>query len=114
MVHIEEIVSDDFVVVVGSVCKSTAPVTVTYRPDAGHVGLQLIVNENVTAFVRCYASLVETEVAGVGDTPYREQNMAAHDFRRAFLARDLDGDTTSMLRQRDAFRIQAKTDSFGF
>ena len=51
--------------------KCAAAIAVTQGPDAGHIGLQLIVNHDVAAFVGRNASPVETQVARVGNTPYR-------------------------------------------
>src|SRR5206468_4621265 len=62
MVSVEEILGDNLVVVVRSMRKSAAAVAVAQRPDAGHIGLQLIVNGDVAAVVGRNPSLVETQV----------------------------------------------------
>ena len=86
MVSVEEIVGDDLIVVVGSMRKGAAAVAVTQGPDAGHVGLQLVVNGDVAALVRRNPGPVETQVARVGSTSHGEKNMRADYFRRTFFA----------------------------
>ena len=71
MVSVEEIIGDDLVVVIGSMRKGAAAVAVTQRPDAGHVCLQLIVNDDVAAVVGRNPGPVETQVARVGSTSHR-------------------------------------------
>ncbi len=70
MIGIEEIIGDNLVIVVRSMCKGAAAVAVTQRPDARHICLQLIVNYDVAAVIGRNASFVETKVARVGDSPY--------------------------------------------
>ena len=48
--------------------KAAMAVAVTQGPDAGHVRLQLIVNDNLAALVTRDPSQVEAQVAGVGGT----------------------------------------------
>ena len=69
MVCVEQIIGDDLIVVVGSMRKAAAAVAVTQRPDAGHVGLQLIVNYDVAAMVGCDPGPVETQVLVLGVRP---------------------------------------------
>ena len=71
MVGIEQIVGDDLIIVVRSMCKGAAAVAVAERPDAGHICLQLIVNNDVAAVIGRNASPLKTQVARVGDTSYR-------------------------------------------
>src|SRR6266704_5550521 len=52
MVCVEEIVGNNLIVVVRSMSKGAAAIAVTQGPDAGHAGLQLIVNNDVAAIVR--------------------------------------------------------------
>ena len=77
MVSVQEIVRNDLVIVVRSMRKGAAAVAVTQGPDAGHVRLQLIVNDNVAAFVGRNPGPVETQVVRVGSTSHREKNMRA-------------------------------------
>ena len=77
MVSVEEIVRNDLVIVVRRMRKGAAAVAVTQGPDAGHVRLQLIVNDDVAALVGRNPGPVETQVVRVGSTSHREKNMRA-------------------------------------
>src|SRR5208337_898759 len=99
MVCIEEIVGDDLIVVVGSMRKRAATVAVTQCPDAGHVGLQLIVNGDVAAMVGGNPSPVQTQVVRVGSASHGQKNMRTDYFRRTFFAFDADGDSAIAFRQ---------------
>ena len=99
MVGVEEIVGNDLVVVIGSMCESAMAVAVTQRPDAGHVGLQLIVNDDVAALVDSNSGPVESQVAGVGSSSDCEKKMSAYCFRWTVVAFHADGDTVVALRQ---------------
>src|SRR5271165_6210269 len=99
MASVKEIIRNDLIVVVGSMRKGAAAVAVTQCPDAGHVGLQLVVNGDVAALVGHNPGPVETQVAGVGRTSHAEKNMRADYFRRTFVAFDADGDMALALRQ---------------
>ena len=77
MVLVEEIIGDDLVIVVRSVRKGAAAVAVTQRPDAGHVRLQLIINDDVAVRVDGNFRPVKTQVVRIGGTPHREKNMSA-------------------------------------
>src|SRR5271169_5228511 len=99
MVGVEEIVGDDLIVVVGSMRKGAAAVAVTQGPDAGYVGLQLVVNGDVAALVSHNPGPVEAQVVRVGSTSHAEKNMRADCFRRTFFAFDAYGDMALALRQ---------------
>ena len=77
MVCAEEVVGNDFIVVVRGMCKGATAVAVAQRPDAGHSGLQLIVNADVAAFVRCDPGVFEAQIVRVGNTSHRQKNMRA-------------------------------------
>ena len=51
--------------------KGAPAVAVTQGPDAGHVCLQLIVNDDVAALVGRNPGPVETQVVRVGSTSHR-------------------------------------------
>src|SRR5271163_2176202 len=106
MVSVEEIVRNDLVVVIGSVRKGTAAIAVSQCPDAGHVRLQRIINDDVAAGVGGNPSPVQTQVVCVGSTPNGQKNVRAYYFWRTFFACEADGDIAIALRQRDTFRIQ--------
>src|SRR5580658_9995066 len=112
MVGVEEMVRNDLVVVIGSMGKGTAAVAVLQCPDAGHVGLQLIINRYVAAVVPGNPSPVQSQVVRGGSTSYRQKNVSPYYFRRTFFTCEADGDTAIVLRQRDAFRVQPDANSF--
>jgi pimeloyl-ACP methyl ester carboxylesterase len=106
MVSVEEVVRNDFIVVVGSMRKCPAAIAVPQRPNAGHVSLQLIINDDVAAMIGGSASPVQTQVSCVGSAPYCQENASACNFRRTFFACDADGDTVIAFLERDTFSIQ--------
>src|ERR1700683_1220348 len=112
MVSIKEIVRNNLVVVVGGVRKGAAAVAVAQCPDAGHVRLQLIIDDDVTAVVGSNPRPVQTQVARVGRSSHGQKNVSAHYFWRTFFACDADGDTTIAFRQRNTFRIQPDVYAF--
>src|SRR6476646_5839488 len=103
MACVEEIIGDNFIVVVCSMRKGAAAVAVAQGPDAGHVCLQLVVNDDVAPLVDRHPGPVETQVVGVGYTSDRQKNMGAYYFRRAFVAFDTHSDTVVLPRQGNAF-----------
>src|SRR5579864_6263110 len=106
MVSVKEIVRDNLVVVVGSMRKSTAAVAVPQCPDAGHVCLQLIINDYVPAVVGGNPSPVQSQVVCVGSTSHGQKNLSAYYFWRTFFAGEAHGDAAIAFCQRDTFRIQ--------
>src|SRR6185503_10689981 len=86
--------------------KAAMAVAVTQGPDAGHVRLQLIVNDNVAALVTPDTSQVEAQVAGVGGTSHREKHIGAYYFRRSLVATDANGNAAVALLKGYAFRIR--------
>ena len=102
MVSVKKIVRDNFIIVIRSMRERAAPVAVSQRPDAGHVGLQLIVNDDVAALVGGNAGLIQAQVTRIGNASHGEQNVAAFHFRRAFIACELDGDATFAVFKRCA------------
>jgi hypothetical protein len=57
--------------------KGAAAVAVSQGPDAGHVCLQLIIDNDIAVLVGRNPGAVETEVVGVRSTAYRQKNMSA-------------------------------------
>src|SRR6187549_2038298 len=86
VISAQEIVRNDLVVVVRRVCEGAVAVAVTQRPDAGYARLQLIVDDDVAAFVGPNPGPVESEVARVGSASHREEDMRADDFGRTLFA----------------------------
>jgi hypothetical protein len=72
MVAVKQVVGHNLIVVVGSMRKSAPPVAIAQRPDAGDVGLQLIVNLDVAALAGGNSRAVETQVARVRNASRRE------------------------------------------
>src|SRR5438477_7241614 len=105
MVCVKQVVGDDLIVVVGSVRKRTAAVAVTQSPDTGNAGLQLIVYDDVTAFVGFNSGLVESEIACVGNASDSQENLAPQYFRSTFSAIHVHANASVALRQRNAFCI---------
>ena len=94
MVTAKKIIRNNLVVVVGSMRKGATAVAVPQCPDAGHVRLQLIINDYVAAAVGGNPSPVQAQVVGVGNTSHCQKNVSTHYFWRTFFACEADGDTT--------------------
>jgi hypothetical protein len=75
----QEVGRNDLEVVVGRVCEGAAAIAVAERPDARHVGRELIVDADVAARVGRDTGLVEPEVVRVGSTPNGQKDVAAGD-----------------------------------
>src|SRR5260370_8776388 len=88
MVSVEEIVCNNFVVVIGSMRKGAAAVAVAQCPDGGHVRLQLIVDDDVAVVVGGNPSPVESQVVRVGSPSHGQKDVSAYDFWRTVLACD--------------------------
>src|SRR5580698_1706495 len=114
MVSVEEIVGNDLVVVIRSMREGAAAIAIAQSPEAGHISLQLIVNDDVAACIDLDPSVFETQVARVWNTPDRQEHVRAYHFLRVFAAFHLDGDTVTPFRQRDAFRIQPNVYALSF
>ncbi len=99
MVGVEEIVCNDLVVVIGSMRKGTVAIAVSRCPDAGHVRLQRIINDDVAAGVGGNPSPVQTQVVCVGSTSHGQKNVSAYYFWRTSFACQADGDTAIAFRQ---------------
>src|SRR6266480_4593586 len=106
MVSVEEIVRHNLVVVIGSMREGAAAVAVPQCPDAGHVRLQLIINDDVAAVVGGNLNPVESQVVRVGSTSHSQKDVSAYYFWRTFLTCEANGDTAIALGERDTFRIQ--------
>src|SRR5689334_20264543 len=106
MVCIEEIVGDNLIIVVRSMRESAAAIAVTQGPNAGHTGLQLIVNHDIAALVSGNPGFVEIQIARVGDTSYGQKNVSTHYIRCTVRAIYVHSNTAIMLCQRYTFRIQ--------
>src|SRR5262249_14504648 len=75
LVAVQEIVGDDFVVVVRRVGERPASVAIAYGPDTGNTGAQLVVDGDVAACVGFDTRAIEPQVARVGYTSNGEQQM---------------------------------------
>ena len=70
MISVKKICRDDLIIVVGSVRKGAAAIAVTQRPHAGHVRLQLVVNNDVAALVDRNSGAVEAQVLCIRRTSH--------------------------------------------
>src|SRR5258708_4770446 len=111
MVSVEEIVRDNFVVVIGGMCKGAAAVAVAQRPDAGHVRLQLIIDDYVTAGGGGDPSQGQSQVARNGSSANRQQDVLGPYFWRTFVASKDDGNAGGGCGQRDSWRLQPDVDA---
>ena len=72
---IQQIGSDDLEVIVGRVGERAAAVAFAERPDARHVGAQLLVHGDEAARIDCDARSVKAQIIGVRPPSGREQQM---------------------------------------
>src|SRR6202044_1358586 len=110
---IEEIVGDDFVVVVRSVGEGAAAVAVADGVNAGSGGAELIVDGDVSALVGRNAGCGKVQVVGVGYAAGGQQDMRADDMRFPFVAFDADQDLVAVALEMDAVGVDADLDLFG-
>src|SRR5262249_26227142 len=110
-VVIKETGGHDLVVVVRRVGETAFTVAIAQGPDAGHVGPQLIVDDNVAARVRLYPSVLQAQVIGVRPPTHRKQQMAAHNLAVAFLAIGLHCNPLAMRFEAYAFCVEPQADS---
>jgi hypothetical protein len=74
-VIIRKIRADYFSIVKGCVCKSALSVAIPQRPDARDARLQLVINDNIPAFIEANACVGEPEVIRIWTPPHRKQEM---------------------------------------
>ena len=110
----EEIVGDDFVVVVRSVGEGAAAVAVADSENAGSGGAELIVDGDVAALVGCDAGRGQVQVVGVGHAAHGQQHVRAGDVGRAFVAFEADSDLIAAALEMNAVGADANLDAFGF
>ncbi len=72
---IEEVVGDDFAVVVRSVGEGAAPIAIADGEDAGSRGAELIIDGDVAALVGSNAGGGKVQVIGVGYAADSQQDM---------------------------------------
>ena len=113
-VVVEEVGGDDLEVVVGGVREGAPAVAVAQRPDARHVGAELVVHLDEPALVDGDAGLVEAEVVGVRAAADGHQQMRADDLLRAIGGVETGDDVLAALRDLQAFGAQMQSDAFGF
>ena len=114
MTRVEQVVGDDFVIVVGSVRKGTAPVAVPDCPDSRHAGAQFVIHFDVAAGIDPHSRLREAEIAGVRHASHREEEMGARHFARAARALYPDHDLRAALFDRQLFDPGFERDAFVF
>jgi len=106
VISVEKIIGHDLIVVVRRMRKRTPAVAVTQGPDAGHVGLKLIVNDDVAAVVAGNAGPFEAQILRVWSPSHCQKNMSTQYVWRTFVALDPDADAAAALGQGYTFRIQ--------
>src|SRR3979409_2531759 len=87
-------------------------VAIAERPHSRHVGAQLIVDDDVAAFVPRDTSLVGPEIVCVRPAADREQQVRPANFGRSVRAIEAYEDIIAALRDPDAFRLDAQPDAF--
>src|SRR5262245_47955600 len=112
MISVQEIVCDDFIVVVCRVCKGTSPVAVAKRPYAGNVRFEFVVNRDVPALIRCNAGFLETQIRRVWNAARRDKDMTAQGLLWPLLTVHAYNNALATLRKRNTFRVQPNVDAF--
>ena len=92
--------------------ESSAPVAITQRINAGHIGAKLIVNLDVTGLIDFKAGLFDTEVVGVRHTTDCEKHMRADDSLIAAAAINLHSQFVAAFFKADALSAQTYLDAF--
>src|SRR6185295_9155717 len=105
MVSVQEIVRHDLVIVVRSMRKCAAAVTIAKRPNTWDICSQFIIHDDVASFVGDDTGPVQPQILCVVNTSYREQKMAALHFRGPFLATHTNDDFVPTQFDRYALRI---------
>src|SRR6266513_2634130 len=94
--------------------EGSASVAITQRINAGHIGVKLIIDPDVTALVNFNPGLFEAEVIGVRHTTDCEKRMRADDSLIAAAAINLHGHFVAAFFKADAFSAQTDLDTFAF
>ncbi len=113
-VVVEEVGSDDLMVVVRRMREGAAAVAIAKRPDARDTGAQLFVDLDIAASVGLDACLVEPKIVGVGHAPDRQQQVRAVDFGRTGRAIQADSNMVAIPSGAKAVGIEPDFDALGF
>src|SRR5439155_24074943 len=105
VVSVQEIVRNDLVIVVRSMRKCAAAITIAKRPNTWDISSQFIIHDNIASFVGGNTGLVQPQIVCVGNTSYGEQKMAAQHFRWPFLAANTSDDFVPTQFHRNTLRI---------
>src|SRR6185295_13892776 len=105
MVSVQEIVRHDLVIVVRSMRKCAAAVTIAKRPNTWDIRSQFIIHDDVASFVGDDTGPLQPQILCVGNTSYGEQKMAAQHFRWPFLATNPSDDFVPTQFDRNALCI---------
>ncbi len=111
---VQQVSGDDFKVVVRGVSESALAVTVPERPDAWHVGSQLVVDNDVASLIHVEAGPFDSQIIRVRSTAHGKQKVRPDHFLRAFVAVEVDDDVVTPLRDADAFGLKSNIDPFCF
>src|SRR4029077_11382236 len=90
--------------------KCAAAIAIAKRPNIREISPQFIIHDNVASFVGDNTGPVESQILCVGNASYGEQKVAAHDFRRPFLAAKTGDDLVPSGFHRKAFRMQSNAE----
>ena len=104
---IEQVGGHDFIIIPGGMGERTLAVGIAHAPDAVRTGAALIVNRNVAACIRRDPRGFQPQVAGIGQAPHCEQQVAALGDRLAALAGHADDDTVALFFKFHALRAGA-------
>ena len=91
--------------------EGAAPIAIAQRPDARHIGPQLVIDFDVAAGITPYPGTVESQIVRVGPPSDRQEQMGPSDLGRPLGAIELHDDLAVPFRDADTFRVQAKIDA---
>ena len=112
MIVIQDIGCHDLEIVPRRVRKRASAIAVSHRPDARHVGAQLIVHLNIAVRINGDAGLVQSKVVRIRPPTDRHQHMSSNDLRNLPGQFDLHGNRVSLLLDTDHLAADAHVDVF--
>ncbi len=111
---IKQIGGDDFKIVVRSMRERAATVGIAQRKNAFNVRAQLIIDNDEAARIGLDPCAIKTQIVGIGQSAYRQQQMRAFHFAQRRLHTHRYRDAAITPRDAKILRIQAKLDAFVF
>ena len=91
--------------------EGAAPVAVAQRPDASHVGAQLVIDLDVAAGISPDPGAVESQIVRVGPPSDRQEQVRPSDLGSPLGAIEPHDDIAVPFRDADTFRVQAEIDA---